>query len=58
MKKLVKKMEELMVAVTFAEAGEYDEANRQAGNTLQDAAEPQGAVLEGRSTGVAKNEAK
>ncbi len=33
MKKLIKKLEDLMVAVTFAEAGEYDEANKQAGNT-------------------------
>ncbi len=32
MKKLIKKLEDLMVAVTFAEAGEYDEANRQSGN--------------------------
>jgi len=28
MKKLMKKLEDLMVAVTFAEAGEYDEASR------------------------------
>ncbi len=34
MKKLIKKLEDLMVAVTFAEAGEYDEANKQSGNTL------------------------
>ena len=33
MKKLIKKLEDLMVAVTFAEAGEYDEASRQSGNT-------------------------
>jgi hypothetical protein len=33
MKKLVKKMEELMVAVTFAEAGEYDEAKTMNGST-------------------------
>ncbi len=32
MKKLIKKLEDLMVAVTFAEAGEYDEANKQSGN--------------------------
>ncbi len=31
MKKLVKRMEELMVAVTFAEAGEYDEAKNMNG---------------------------
>jgi hypothetical protein len=29
MKKLMKKLEDIMVAVTFAEAGEYDEARRQ-----------------------------
>jgi len=32
MKKLIKNLEDLMVAVTFAEAGEYDEANKQSGN--------------------------
>ncbi len=31
MKKLMKKLEDIMVAVTFAEVGEYDEASRQAG---------------------------
>ena len=31
MKKLMKKLEDIMVAVTFAEAGEYDEARRQEG---------------------------
>ncbi len=33
MKKLVKRIEELMVAVTFAEAGEYDEAKTMNGTT-------------------------
>lgn len=33
MKKLIKKLEDIMVAVTFAEAGEYDEASRQSGHT-------------------------
>ena len=28
MKKLIKKLEDIMVAVTFAEAGEYDEVRR------------------------------
>ena len=32
MKKLLKKLEDIMVAVTFAEAGEYDEASRQLGD--------------------------
>jgi hypothetical protein len=31
MKKLIKKLEDIMVAVTFAEAGEFDEAFRCAG---------------------------
>lgn len=31
MKKLMKKLEDIMVAITFAEAGEFDEANKQAG---------------------------
>lgn len=39
MKKLIKKLEDLMVAVTFAEAGEYDEALRQAGS-IQEESEP------------------
>lgn len=34
MEKLIKVIEDLMVAVTFAEAGEYDEANKMAGNTV------------------------
>ncbi len=36
MKKLIKKLEDLMVAVTFAEAGEYDEANKQSGNVREE----------------------
>lgn len=32
MEKLIKMIEDVMVAVTFAEAGEFDEANRVAGN--------------------------
>ncbi len=31
MKKLMKKLEDLMVAVTFAEAGEYDAVSRKDG---------------------------
>jgi len=36
MEKLIKMIEDIMVAVTFAEAGEYDEANRIAGNEIID----------------------
>ncbi len=32
MEKLMKMIEDVMVAITFAEAGEFDEANRIAGN--------------------------
>ncbi len=35
MKKLIRKLEDLMVAVTFAEAGEYDEAVRKAGDQAE-----------------------
>ena len=36
MKKLIKKLEDIMVAVTFAEAGEYDEAQRQEENRAEE----------------------
>jgi len=32
MKTLLKKLEDIMVAITFAEAGEFDQANRELGN--------------------------
>jgi hypothetical protein len=34
MEKLKKMIEDVMVAITFAEAGEFDEANRIAGNEI------------------------
>ncbi|MGC1453698.1 MAG: hypothetical protein WA946_00720 [Nitrospirota bacterium] len=34
MEKLIKMIEDVMVAITFAEAGEFDEANRIAGNEM------------------------
>ena len=34
MEKLMKMIEDVMVAITFAEAGEFDEANRIAGNEI------------------------
>jgi hypothetical protein len=36
MKKLMKKLEDIMVAVTFAEAGEFDEANMHSGSERTD----------------------
>ena len=36
MKKLMKKLEDIMVAITFAEAGEYDEAVRQEAAAAQE----------------------
>jgi len=35
MKRLLKKLEDIMVAVTFAEAGEYDEASKYSGDALE-----------------------
>jgi hypothetical protein len=34
MEKLIKMIEDVMVAITFAEAGEFDEANSIAGNEM------------------------
>ncbi len=34
MEKLMKMVEDVMVAITFAESGEFDEANRIAGNEI------------------------
>ena len=38
MQKLFKSIENLMVAITFAESGEYDEARKVAGQELEDEA--------------------
>jgi hypothetical protein len=48
MKKLIKKLEDIMVAITFAEAGEFDEANRELGvhqNAGQDDASSRDSIL-------------
>jgi len=39
MKRLLKKFEDIMVAVTFAEAGEYDEARKIAGEAIDETPE-------------------
>ena len=39
MKRLLKKFEDIMVAVTFAEAGEYDEARKIVGETIDETLE-------------------
>ncbi len=36
MKRLIAKLEDIMVAVTFAEAGEYDVANLHSGTAVRD----------------------
>jgi len=36
MEKLIKIVDDIMVAITFAEAGEFDEANRVAGNKVRE----------------------
>ncbi len=36
MKKLIKKLEDIMVAITFAEAGEYDVSIQQSGDAQQE----------------------
>jgi hypothetical protein len=38
MQKLMKALEDMMVAITFAEAGEYDEANKLSAKDLIDEA--------------------
>jgi hypothetical protein len=58
MKKLVKKLEDIMVAITFAEAGEFDQANRELGNRVvddEDAAHPrQGLKIKNALESMAK----
>lgn len=39
MKRLLKKFEDIMVAVTFAEAGEYDEAKKILNESMDEAQE-------------------
>ena len=52
MKKLMKKLEDIMVAVTFAESGEYDEASRQAGDALPHGLEDKGPLQEFKKTAL------
>lgn len=44
MNRLIKKLEDIMVAITFAEAGEFDEANKTLG---VDREEPSSQALSG-----------
>jgi hypothetical protein len=46
MKKLMKKLEDIMVAVTFAEAGEFDEASRSSGDVPAHGQEDRGKPLQ------------
>jgi len=45
MQKLIKSFEDIMVAITFAEAGEYDESRRIAGLELENDAEEKMPVM-------------
>ena len=49
MEKVKKMLEDIMVAITFAEAGEFDEANRVAGNAGEDKEETLSATAAARS---------
>jgi hypothetical protein len=46
MKRLMKKLEDIMVAITFAEAGEYDQASKALGAELKPQDEELAAPLE------------
>jgi hypothetical protein len=46
MKKLMKKLEDIMVAVTFAEAGEFDEASRRSSDVPAYGQEDRGKPLQ------------
>lgn len=50
MKKLIKKLEDIMVAITFAEAGEFDQANRELGNNTVNSNEDVAHRLDGLNT--------
>jgi len=47
MKRLMKKFEDTMVAITFAEAGEFDEANKELGIELKHENEEAARLLQG-----------
>ena len=51
MQKLIKTFEDIMVAITFAEAGEYDEAHRISGQELESAAEEKQPAIKATRTG-------
>jgi hypothetical protein len=57
MKKLMKKLEDIMVAVTFAEAGEYDEASMHSGQALS-GQEDQGKPLDAFKKAALENAGK
>jgi hypothetical protein len=54
MNKLKKRLEDIMVAITFAEAGEYDEASRLA----SDAQDDKGTQMEGLKKPAVENAGK
>jgi hypothetical protein len=55
MQKLLKKLEDMMVAITFAEAGEYDMANKELGVDLTHEQEEEAAGIQALQKAASKS---